>query len=83
LVQFNEFILPYFTNLISAGYPSDVDDPFATHIDIMKYIIRHPKTTYYFKASGNSMINAGIYHKDILVVDTVLEPKHRDVVGEF
>ena len=34
------------------------------------------------------MINAGINHKDLLVVDTALKPKHRDVViavlnGEF
>ena len=48
----------------------------------------YPSTTYYYKVSGYSMVDAGINHKDLLVVDTALKPKHRDIViavlnGEF
>lgn len=80
--------LPYFENSVPAGYPSSVDDPFTRHLDISKYLISYPKTTYYFKATGYSMINAGINNNDLLVVDTALKAKHRDVVialvnGEF
>jgi DNA polymerase V len=50
--------------------------------------MKHPKTTYYFKVMGYSMVDAGINHKDLLVVDTALHPKHRDIIiavlnGEF
>jgi len=30
-IQFDELVISYFINSISAGYPSDVDDPFAIH----------------------------------------------------
>lgn len=88
LLKFTKLSLPYFEHKVSAGYPSGVEDPFTRHLDLGKYLIRHPNTTYYFKAAGYSMINAGINHKDLLVVDTALKPKHRDVViavlnGEF
>lgn len=80
--------LPSFEHRVSAGYPTNTEDPFTRHLDLSRYLIRHPKTTYYFKAAGYSMINAGINPNDLLVVDTDLKPKHRDVVvavlnGEF
>ena len=80
--------LPYFEYFVPAGYPSSVDDPFISHLDLSAYLIRHPKTVYYFKVNGYSMVNAGISHKDLLVVDTAIKPKHRDVIiavlnGEF
>lgn len=80
--------LPYFEHFVPAGYPIDIEDPFTRHLDLSRYLTRHPKSVYYFKASGYSMVNAGINHKDLLVVDTALKPKHRDVViavlnGEF
>jgi DNA polymerase V len=80
--------VPYFEHAVSAGYPSPADDPFLRHLDISKYLIKHPKSVYYFKVTGYSMVNAGINHKDLLVVDISLKPKHRDIViaivsGEF
>lgn len=72
--------LPFFINFVSAGYPSEVDDPFKRHLDLSKYLIRHPKSTYYFKVFGYEMVKAGINPHDLLVVDTALQPKHRDIV---
>ncbi|MBM3468015.1 MAG: hypothetical protein FJX71_01120 [Alphaproteobacteria bacterium] len=72
--------LPFFEVFISAGYPSTVDDPYVRHLDLSKYLIKHPKSIYYYRASGHSMIKAGINHNDLLVVDTALQPKHRDIV---
>lgn len=72
--------IPFFINFVSAGYPTEVDDPFQRHLDLSKYLIRHPKSTYYFKVVGYSMAKAGINHNDLLVVDTALEPRHRDIV---
>jgi len=36
--------------------------------------------TYIFRVQGNSMINAGIFDGDVLIVDRSLDPKHNDVV---
>ncbi|MGV8948306.1 MAG: LexA family protein [Candidatus Paracaedibacter sp.] len=88
LLKFNKLSLPYFEHKVPAGYPSGMEDPFTRHLDLSKYLMMHPKSTYYFKVAGYSMINAGINHKDLLVVDTALKPRHRDVViavlnGEF
>jgi DNA polymerase V len=87
-LNFTKLDLPYFAYAVSAGYPSWVDDPFKRHLDLSCYLIRHPKTTYYFKVDGYSMVNAGINPKDLLVVDTALQPKHKDIIiavinGEF
>ena len=78
--KFVKLKLPYFEHSVSAGYPTSVDDPFTRHLDLSRYLIRHPKSTYYFKVSGYSMTNAGINDKDLLVVDTALRPKHRDII---
>jgi DNA polymerase V len=80
--------LPYFEHSVSAGYPTNTEDPFTRHLDISRYLMTYPRTTYYYKASGYSMVDAGINHGDLLVVDTDLKPKHRDIViavlnGEF
>lgn len=86
--KFGKLKIPYFEYNVPAGSPCRVDDPFMRHLDLSRYLIRDPKTSYYFKVSGYSMINAGINHKDLLVVDTAIKPKHRDIVivvlnGEF
>ena len=44
--------------------------------------------TFYIKVKGNSMINAGISDKDVLVVDRSLEPQNNKIAicfidGEF
>ena len=49
-------------------------------IDISKHLIKHPTATFFVKAAGESMINAGIHPGDILVVDRSLEPKNGKIV---
>jgi DNA polymerase V len=79
-IKFTKLSLPYFLNGVSAGSPSNVDDPYTRHLDLTKYLIRYPKSAYYFKVTGYSMVKAGISDKDILVVDTALKPKHKDII---
>lgn len=40
----------------------------------------HPLTTFLWRVSGTSMIEAGIFDGDILVVDRSLQARHGDVV---
>ena len=40
----------------------------------------HPQATYFLRASGQSMMDAGIFDKDILVVDRAVKPRHNHIV---
>ena len=80
--------LPYVTGGISAGFPSPADDFLEDNLDFNKQFIKNPSSTFYARVKGNSMIDAGISDKDILVIDKSLEPKTGDVAvcfldGEF
>jgi len=72
---------------VSAGFPSPAEDSFET-FDIVSHIVRHPAATFFMKVAGDSMIDAGIFDGDLIVVDRSLEAKTGDIVvavlnGEF
>jgi DNA polymerase V len=72
--DFNEKIeIPLYASPVSAGFPSPADDYTELSLDLNKYLIKHPSATFYARAKGDSMINAGIRDGDILVVDRALD----------
>lgn len=72
--------LPLFACAVQAGFPSPADDYMEGKLDLNKHLIRHPTATFFLRATGNSMIKAGIHPGDILVVDRSLEPRHGKIV---
>lgn len=73
---------------VSAGFPSPATDFLGNDIDLNKELCKNPLATFYIKVKGNSMINAGISDKDILIVDRSLEPQNNKIAvcfidGEF
>ena len=73
---------------VSAGFPSPAADFMETNIDLNKELSENPLATFYIKVKGNSMIDAGINDKDVLVVDRSLEPQNNKIAicfidGEF
>ena len=54
---------------VEAGFPSPAEDLGAKRIDLAQILIKHPKATYFLRASRHSMIEGGIWDGDILVVD--------------
>ena len=73
---------------INAGFPSPADDHIDLDLDLNEHLIKHPAATFYVYARGNSMINAGIYDGDLMIVDRSLNPALRSIViavidGEF
>jgi DNA polymerase V len=74
------FNLPLFESRVSAGLPLPADDHVEACLDLNQHLIQHPSATFFVRASGESMINAGINNNDLLVVDRSLEPKHKDIV---
>ena len=80
--------IPYINEGVSAGFPSPAADFMETNIDLNKELSENPLATFYIKVKGNSMIDAGINDKDVLVVDRSLEPQNNKIAiccidGEF
>ena len=75
-------------NRVCAGFPSPAEDLGAQRIDLTQMLVVHGQATYFLRASGHSMVEAGIFDKDILVVDRAIKPRHNHIVvavvdGEF
>ena len=67
----NTIKIPIFTEQVKVGWPSPADDYIERPIDLNEYLVR---------ASGDSMVNAGINDGTILVVDRSLEAQHGKIV---
>lgn len=83
-----QYRLSLFSSLIAAGFPSPAQDYVEQTLDLNELCIKHPAATFFVKVQGDSMIDAGIFSGDILVVDRSLQPAHGDIVvaavnGEF
>lgn len=83
-----ELELPYIDAGLRAGFPSPADDFIEISIDINKEYIKNKDTTFFAKVKGNSMVNAGIFDGDLLIIDKSLEPQNDKIAvcqidGEF
>lgn len=67
-------------NQVCAGFPSPADDLGAQRIDLAQVLIIHPQATYFLRARGHSMVEAGIFDNDIKVVDRAIKARHNHVV---
>ena len=72
--------LPLYGSSVQAGFPSPADDYIEGKLDLNTHLVKHPAATFFVRASGESMINAGIYPGDILVVDRSLQAGHNKIV---
>lgn len=73
---------------VPAGFPSPADDFAVKRHDLNELLVTHPAATFMWRVSGQSMIEAGIFDGDVIVVDRALTPAHKDIVvaqvdGEF
>jgi len=72
--------IPLYATRVAAGFPSPADDYVEQHLDLNEYLIKRPSTTFFVRVEGDSMINAGIYENDILVVDRSITPTDGKIV---
>ncbi len=84
----NQIELPYISSGIKAGFPSPAADFDESKISLDNVLVKNKEATFYAKASGNSMIGAGIDDGDILVIDRSIEPQNNKIAvcfidGEF
>ena len=79
-IESKGYRLPLYSDAVQAGFPSPADDYVEDTLDLNEHLIKHPTATFFVKVAGNSMINAGIYPGDTLVVDRSLEVKNRKII---
>lgn len=62
-----ELALAFADGGIRAGFPSPAQDYMSDSIDLNRELVRHPATTFYARAVGESMKGCGIDDGDIVV----------------
>lgn len=65
---------------VPAGFPSPADDHVEGRLDLNEHLIRRPAATYFVRAEGESMRDAGIFSGDLLIVDRGVQPRADDIV---
>jgi DNA polymerase V len=63
---------------VCAGSPLPIEE--TEDFNLAEYLIRQPHQTFFFRVSGESMRDAGIFDGDILIVDKSLQPTNSDIV---
>ncbi len=81
-------VFPLMAHRVRAGFPSPAGDYVERRIDLNRELIQHPEATFFLRAQGNSMVDAGIADGDMLVVDRAIAAQHDHIViatvdGEF
>ena len=75
-----QLAIPLFLEAVPAGFPSPATDYCEQTLDLNQLCIQRPAATYFVRAVGDSMTDAGIYPGDVLIVDRSLTAKHGDIV---
>ena len=58
---------------IKAGFPSPAEDV-REKLDLVKLLVRHNASTFFFRIDGVSMVDADMDEGDIIIVDRAVEP---------
>lgn len=72
--------LPLYLSPVPAGFPSPAEDTLDRKLDLHDHLVRNNAATFFLRASGDSMIKAGILDGDLLVVDRSITPGNGSVV---
>ena len=65
---------------IVAGFPSPADDYMHETLDFNRDYIKHPEASFYGEVEGDSMIEAGIFDGDRVIIDRAVEPHDGSIV---
>lgn len=84
----SDLLVDLYDSKISAGFPSPAADHVEARLSTDDYLISNPTATYFVRVQGTSMIDAGIFEGDMLVIDRSITPAVGMIVlaeieGEF
>lgn len=72
--------LPFFSSPVEAGFPSPADDFIEQSLNLHTYLVHNESATFFVRAHGDSMINAGIHNNDLLIVDRSVPAENNRIV---
>jgi DNA polymerase V len=72
--------LPLALVRVPAGFPSPAEDYLQERLDIGRYLVKRPKTTFFMRVEGDSMIEAGVNDGDLLVIDRAEPARDKSIV---
>ena len=58
---------------VKAGFPSPAED-IHEKLDLIRLLVRHRASTFFFRVDGVSMVDAGMDEGDIIIVDRSVDP---------
>lgn len=64
----------------ATGFGAAADDYMERGIDLNEQLIRNKPATFFMRVNGDSMINAGIFSGDIVIVDRSIKPVNGKIV---
>lgn len=64
----------------ASGFGAATDDYAERGIDLNEQLIKNKPASFFMRVSGSSMINAGIYNGDIVIVDRSVKPTNNKIV---
>ena len=64
----------------ASGFGAAANDYMERGIDLNEQLIRNKPATFFMKVSGGSMLNAGIFDGDIVIVDRSIKPMNGKIV---
>lgn len=62
-----------FLGEVKAGFPSPAEDV-KEKLDLVKLLVKHSASTFFFRVDGVSMVDADMDEGDILIVDRSVDP---------
>ena len=64
---------------VAAGFPINIDYSHET-LDFNRDYIKHPEASFYGDVEGDSMIDAGIFDGDRVIIDRAVQPRDGSIV---
>lgn len=68
------------TGIIKAGFPVPAEEYMNDVMSLDEFLIEKPEATFMLRVSGDSMIEAGIYEGDMVLIERGRKPKLGDIV---
>jgi len=65
---------------VCAGIPTSAEQDLRGMVSFDEYLVRNPEKSFLLSVTGDSMIDAGIMEKDMVIVESNREPKNGDIV---
>lgn len=75
-----KFNISFFGN-IPCGFPSPATEYIENGLNLHELVVKKPAATFFMRAVGDSMIEAGIFSNDILVIDRSIKARSGQIVA--